>query len=118
MDKPTAKKHYAVAKLDVTVEFSDRGLTASRRPIGHVDLGKTSIKCEHPDCEGAEVPYRSQLRQKISELKKKGEKAGSFVVRCLGSKKDSRGTLTCGGFYIFNVEVDYEADDHASQNDA
>ena len=110
MEKSELNRLFQVTKLVLTVDFIDRGLQASRRSLPSVKLEKSSITCVHIECEGAEIRYTQKMRQLISELKEKGERMGAFTIQCQGSKKGSQGHLTCGGFYQFNVEIDYETE--------
>jgi hypothetical protein len=107
MDKPTLKRIYRVDELTLTVNFLDRGLRASERALGTVNLDQTSIACVHPECAGADVRYSSKLREKITQLKEANERKGSFVIQCQGARRGSRGHQTCGGWYKFQLEIQY-----------
>lgn len=109
MQKEMMFLQFGVPKLTLTWEFCDRGIPASRRPLGAVSLEEIRLDCVHPDCEGASIKYRSKLREKIEELKQAGLTKGSFAIQCQGKKRGSSGSLTCGGFYSFEVEIELDA---------
>ena len=109
MEKSLIMTLYGLTKLEVVVYFLDRGLRNSRRSLGSLSLKESVMPCVHPDCEGGCIRFRRQLRETISRLKQQGERLGTFVIACRGSKRGVRGRLTCGGFYLFEIEIDYGA---------
>ena len=106
MQESYLKKVHGLSTIKLTFEFSDRALKDSIAQPSPVDLNNPQFKCSHWDCDGGEIRYSKRLAETIGELKKAGEKKGSFAIMCSGRSKSRSGHKTCGGCYRFFLEID------------